>query len=117
MPYVTAAVVGLGTVTVVYVLYKWKQNYKKSKPPSKWKKIGDVDDLVLYPVKSMGPLQVNSFECSLMGPKIGLFRDRSFMVVNESGRFISARKYPKMIKVQQFMIYIKNDSFLLFYFF
>ena len=42
---------------------------------------------------------MKEFDCGIIGPKVGHIRDRVFMVTNTSSECITARTYPKMIKI------------------
>lgn len=51
-----------------------------------------VTDLFIYPVKSCAPLNVSR---AWIGPQ-GLVFDRRYMLVDPSGMFITARRYPQL---------------------
>lgn len=56
-----------------------------------------VSDLIIFPVKSCGPIHVNSFELGRFGPQ----GDRRWMLVEaDSGQFISQRQCPRMTLIQ-----------------
>ena len=52
----------------------------------------EVVALHVYPVKSMGGVSVPSFRMTDRGPE----HDRRFMLVDETGRFLSQREHPSM---------------------
>ena len=58
-----------------------------------------LTDISIYPIKSVTGLSVDSCDVSPMG----LTNDRTYMLVDDNGVFISQRKYPKMalIKVRR----------------
>lgn len=61
--------------------------------------MGEVTDLICYPIKSGGWIRLDEFECNQIGVGKGRMRDRTFMFVNENFNFITARKYPKLIHI------------------
>lgn len=97
LAYVTAAAVGAGTVMVF--LWWWWTRKQGEKPPSKWRKVGELSDLVAFPIKSLGPIRLTSMECTPLGLKSGWLRDRSLMVIDLEGHFVTARQQPKMVQV------------------
>ncbi|MCF6235517.1 MAG: MOSC domain-containing protein [Gammaproteobacteria bacterium] len=56
-----------------------------------------VSELAIYPVKSFAQITLNS----AFVDRFGLSQDRRWMVVDESGQFVTQRQYPKMCLVQQ----------------
>lgn len=42
---------------------------------------------------------VDELDCIVLGAQSKIIRDRTFMVVNSSGEFVTGRKYPKLVKV------------------
>ena len=97
LTYVSAAVVGAGTVVVFF--WWWWTKRQKDRPPSEWRKVGELSDLFVYPVKSLGVVRVNSMECTKLGLKSGWLRDRTLMVIDLNGHFVTARQWPKMVQV------------------
>ncbi|CAD1476740.1 unnamed protein product, partial [Heterotrigona itama] len=97
LTYVSAAVVGAGTVVVFF--WWWWTKRQKERPPSEWRKVGELSDLVVYPVKSLGPVRLNSLECTKLGLKSGWLRDRTLVVIDLNGHFVTARQWPKMVQV------------------
>ncbi|XP_055845835.1 mitochondrial amidoxime reducing component 2-like [Episyrphus balteatus] len=93
-----AAGIGFITASGLICIYKrYRDNYI---PPKEWKKIGELTDLICYPVKSCGPVRVSSIYCSKLGLENNLMRDRIFMLVGTNGDFVTARQYPKLVLVQ-----------------
>ncbi|KAK2584614.1 hypothetical protein KPH14_006964 [Odynerus spinipes] len=97
LAYVTAVAVGAGTA--VFFFWWWWNRRTKYRPPSKWRKVGELSDLVVYPVKSLGAIRCTSMECTRLGLKSGWLRDRTLMVINLDGNFVTGRQYPKMVQV------------------
>lgn len=57
---------------------------------------GIVSRLTIYPVKSCAPVHLSSMVMDAFGP----VWDRRYMVVDASGQFMTARKYPRMLRIQ-----------------
>lgn len=51
-----------------------------------------IHSLYIYPVKSLGPVRVDSFLCELRGPQ----HDREWMLVDENDKFLSQRDFPAL---------------------
>lgn len=58
-----------------------------------------MSDLLCYPIKSCGWIRLDEFDCIAIGVGSGNIGDRTFMVVNEDGEFVTARKYPNLTQV------------------
>lgn len=98
MAYVTAVVVGAGTA-VALAWWFWNRR-QREQPPKKWRKVGELSDLIVFPVKSLGPVRLNSMECTPLGLKDGWLRDRTLMVIDMNGHFVSGRQIPRMVQVK-----------------
>lgn len=87
-----------------YWLYRtWRLN----RPPSKWRRIGIVDRINIYPLKSAAPLELNSEDevtCDLLGLRFNAAHDRSLMLVGDQNQMISGRQYPKLVLVHPKML-------------
>ncbi|XP_066589167.1 mitochondrial amidoxime reducing component 2-like [Prorops nasuta] len=96
LTYATAAVVGAGTFILVWW---WWTRTNKQQPPKKWKKVGELSDLITFPVKALGPIRMNEMDCTYLGLKSGWCRDRTLMVIDLDGRFVTGRQYPRMVQI------------------
>lgn len=96
--YITAAVASAGALAGVYYIYC---HYKRSERaiPTEWKQVGTLSNIYVYPIKSCGPVILDTAECSLMGLKSGWLRDRFLMVVDEKNNFTTARAHPDLLTV------------------
>lgn len=69
-----------------------------------------VIDLIIYPIKSMGGISLKSAQLE----ERGLAYDRRWMLVDESGLFVSQRKYPKLalfhISIEDRSLLVLNKS-------
>lgn len=92
---------GIGIATVTgYGAFKFIRNYLDNKPPQNWRQVGELSDLFIYPIKSCGAIRVNHIDCTIIGPKLGLLRDRIFMITRTDGTYICARTFPKLLLIQ-----------------
>lgn len=60
----------------------------------RWKRVGKVSDLNMYPVKSCAAIKEQTFECGVLGLQHGVFHDRIMMIVNLKGQSVTARIKP-----------------------
>uniref|UniRef100_A0A1Q3FM35 Putative molybdenum cofactor sulfurase n=1 Tax=Culex tarsalis TaxID=7177 RepID=A0A1Q3FM35_CULTA len=92
---------GVGIVSATgYGVYKYLANYWDNKPPQKWRQVGELAELYIYPIKSCGAIRVNHMDCTVIGPKLGLLRDRIMMITRTDGTYICARTFPKLLLIQ-----------------
>ncbi|XP_044731243.1 mitochondrial amidoxime-reducing component 1-like [Chrysoperla carnea] len=93
--------VGIGASVGVAVIgvALWVK-HRRNKLPTKWQKVGEISDLICFPIKSCAPIRETEMEATNLGLKKGLIRDRVFMVVNLEGEFVTARQIPKMVLIQ-----------------
>ncbi|XP_052900627.1 mitochondrial amidoxime reducing component 2-like isoform X2 [Anopheles moucheti] len=97
-----AVAAGVGVASAIgYGVYRLLKYRAEQQPPAEWRRVGEVSDLWIYPIKSCGAVRVRQFQCSPIGPQLGLLRDRIFMVVkSEDGKFITGRAHPTLVLVQ-----------------
>lgn len=55
-----------------------------------------VKKLVIYPVKSLRGIEVDELEITSTGSMYGIFHDRMFLLISETGTLISQRTKPKL---------------------
>lgn len=59
-----------------------------------------MSELVCFPIKSCGPINVNTIKCTNLGVEDNLLRDRTFMVLlSSNGKFTTARQFPKLVHI------------------
>lgn len=63
----------------------------------RWRKVGELSDLLCYPIKSCGWIRIDELDCNKIGVQQNFMRDRTFMIVTSEGEFVTARKYPKLV--------------------
>uniref|UniRef100_A0A182KH34 MOSC domain-containing protein n=1 Tax=Anopheles christyi TaxID=43041 RepID=A0A182KH34_9DIPT len=97
-----AIAAGVGVASALgYGVYRLLKYRAEQQPPTEWHRVGEVSDLWIYPIKSCGAVRVRQFQCSPIGPQLGLLRDRIFMVVKSAdGKFITGRTHPTLVLVQ-----------------
>ncbi|XP_023292870.2 mitochondrial amidoxime-reducing component 1 [Lucilia cuprina] len=100
-----ALYIGLGlgatmlTGALSYVYYKY---LKRDVMPLKWRRVGTLEQINLFPIKSCAPLEVSAEEellCEVLGLRYKGIRDRALMLVNDKYEMITARVYPKLVLV------------------
>ncbi|XP_053684312.1 mitochondrial amidoxime-reducing component 1-like [Sabethes cyaneus] len=95
---VLAALGGVAVTAAVGSHYMKKR--RENTPPKMWRKIAELNEIYIYPVKSCAPIKLSRATCSSIGPRRNLLRDRSFMVTNLDGKWLTARQKPKMVLIQ-----------------
>lgn len=102
---------GIGTAAAVVVssliLY---QKRNKHVMPKEWRYVGDITEIISYPIKSCGPIRYSSVNCTVIGIEHDNLYDRTFLVTDLDGNFITARRYPKMVTI---MPKIQNNKLLI----
>ncbi|XP_055845845.1 mitochondrial amidoxime-reducing component 1-like isoform X2 [Episyrphus balteatus] len=91
--------IGLGVTVISGISYLYYRYTKKEVIPTKWKLVGKLDELFLYPVKSCGPIELDEAVCENLGVRKGDIKDRALMIIEESGQVVTARQYPHMFKI------------------
>ncbi|EFN73480.1 MOSC domain-containing protein 1, mitochondrial [Camponotus floridanus] len=97
LAFVTTAVVSAGMA--VFVIWGWWTKKQKLQPPSKWRKVGELNDIMVFPIKSLGIIRMKEMECTTLGLRLNWLKDRMLMVIDLKGQFLSARQLPKMINI------------------
>ena len=68
--------------------------------PREWREVGEVQQLYLYPVKSLSCVPVNSFTTGPWAAESGDMVDRQLIVLDKKGKMATARKWPNMTLVE-----------------
>ncbi|XP_030081223.1 mitochondrial amidoxime reducing component 2 isoform X2 [Drosophila hydei] len=97
--------IGMGVSLVAvggagYLVYR---HLHRDLMPVKWRRVGTLQRVNVFPVKSCAPLEHDSqqeYDCDVLGIGIGNVRDRKFMLVNDNNEMITARAYPHMVLIQ-----------------
>nr|CAD7601814.1 unnamed protein product [Timema genevievae] len=98
----TLAATALAAGLVARRYGRWKNN----RPPVKWRRVGELLELTLYPLKSGRGIDLEEADCAELGlrttdKKPLVLRDRFFLAYNaSSGEFVTARGHPKMVLIQ-----------------
>lgn len=92
---------GVGLISAAVIIYNiYKRSQRRNDSDSTWKPVGVVTGLNIHPVKSCHRLEVGEANCGKLGLYNEDFVDRSFMVVNKSNLFLTARKHPEMVMIK-----------------
>ncbi|KAK9888128.1 hypothetical protein WA026_000398 [Henosepilachna vigintioctopunctata] len=93
----------VGITGCCYFIYK---KLKSKRPPTTWRKLANVTNLYVYPLKSGRYIELDKVECTKFGFSLPTketnfqLRDRSFIVYGENDSVgKSARIYPKMVLI------------------
>ncbi|XP_059617977.1 mitochondrial amidoxime reducing component 2-like [Phlebotomus argentipes] len=90
---------GIGVVAATFG-YFYRKKLLES-PPRRWIRVGELTDLMIYPIKSCAGISVKTIQCSVLGLKEREhMRDRVFMITSLEGQGITARSHPKIVKIQ-----------------
>lgn len=94
-----AAGVGVGVgVGALLAWWAWRRHHQ-SDTPARWEEVGEVSELVIYPLKSGRGIKVTEAEATRYGLAVDYLEDRSFMAVNKEGKFLTGRQLPKLTTV------------------
>lgn len=66
----------------------------------RWRKVGEISDLICYPIKSCASIRLKSIYCNELCLEDGNLRDRVFMAITPEGQFITGRAQPKLVQIQ-----------------
>ncbi|XP_063775925.1 mitochondrial amidoxime reducing component 2-like isoform X2 [Pseudophryne corroboree] len=83
---------GLGAAVAVTWLFQWKTKRRL-------RKVGEVSQLFLYPVKSCRGIALEEVECREYGLRSGHLRDRHWLVVKENKVQVTASQEPRMVLI------------------
>lgn len=90
-------------ITIGGVGYWFYIRSKRDVMPLKWRRIGTLKQINVFPVKSCAPIKdfdQSSFKCGVLGISNGIVHDRKFMLINDNNEMITARGYPHMVQIQ-----------------
>lgn len=109
LTYTSAIIAGTGLIAAWWL---WERRRRRERKPEKWRKVGELTSILCYPIKSLGPVRLDSTECTQLGLKSGWIRDRTLMVIDLQGKCVTARHYPKMVKVRRFFSSLIHGNWL-----
>jgi len=96
--------VGVGLVAVGGASYLLYRHLTRDVMPQKWRRVGTVERVHFFPVKSCAPLQISKtgveYDCDVLSMSFEGIRDRTLMVVNDNNEMVTARVYPHMTQIQ-----------------
>ncbi|XP_001648334.2 mitochondrial amidoxime-reducing component 1 [Aedes aegypti] len=91
---------GVGTIAVGAVGACHIKKRIDNTPPKLWRRVGEINEIYVFPIKSCAPIRMSRVKCSDLGPQRNMMRDRIFMVTNLEGKWVTARQKPKMVLIQ-----------------
>ncbi|XP_052058728.1 mitochondrial amidoxime-reducing component 1-like isoform X1 [Mytilus californianus] len=74
--------------------------YCRRKKLQRFEKIGTIKSINQFPVKSGGPIHLDSAKCTVTGLHYNNITDRHWMVIRRDGAFLDARKEPKLVLIK-----------------
>ncbi|KAJ3613141.1 hypothetical protein NHX12_019393 [Muraenolepis orangiensis] len=84
-----------GTVVTVVLVILYALRLRREEKV----RVGQVSQLLIYPLKSARSVSVKLAECHKMGLRNGALRDRHWMVVTEEGRMVIGTHEPRLVLV------------------
>ncbi|XP_013100391.2 mitochondrial amidoxime reducing component 2 [Stomoxys calcitrans] len=95
------ATIGLATISVSYVVYRRRQKSrgKKLSNNPKWKQVGTVKEISMYPLQSGTPLIIPNAKCDSFGISIRGLRDRCLVLLNAQDEAAFSGTYPSMLAI------------------
>lgn len=90
----------VGTIAATALGAYYVKKHIENTPPKMWRRVGEINEIFVYPIKSCAPIKVSKIICTMLGPRRNLLRDRIFMVTNVDGKWVTARQKPKMVLIQ-----------------
>ncbi|KAL7305001.1 hypothetical protein TKK_0002791 [Trichogramma kaykai] len=105
----------------IYLRWKRHRDEKNEMKNWRWHKVGEVDNLIVYPVRSMRGIRLDSAYCHRRGLcHDEWLRDRYFAVVDLSGYYVDPDKDRKIRNIQPCMMesilvltYTHRDGFMM----
>ncbi|XP_017847562.1 mitochondrial amidoxime reducing component 2 [Drosophila busckii] len=100
--------VGVGLVAIGGAGYLLCRHLRRPEPmPEKWRRVGTVQRINLFPIKSCGVLVnpgAEEYDCDWLGLGIGELRDRKLMLLTEKNEMVTGRTYPTLLLIQSKML-------------
>ncbi|XP_052843036.1 mitochondrial amidoxime-reducing component 1 [Drosophila gunungcola] len=95
--------VGVGLVAVGGASYLLYRHLTRDVMPQKWRRVGTVQRIHFFPVKSCAPLEIAQpdveYDVDVLSMSFEGIRDRTLMVVNDQNEMVTARVYPQMTQI------------------
>ncbi|XP_004535363.1 mitochondrial amidoxime-reducing component 1 [Ceratitis capitata] len=100
---VSNVAIGIGVALASGFSYWYYLQWKKRNAvPEKWRRIGTLDQINIFPIKSCAPLKLDAdtaVECDILGLRLHGCRDRALMLINDANEMITARVYPRLVLI------------------
>ncbi|KAJ9591663.1 hypothetical protein L9F63_001808 [Diploptera punctata] len=106
-PQNTVLVIGTAAVIITTVVAAWlhQKILGRNRIPTKWRKVGEVREMIIYPLKSGTGVNLQEAVCTDLGlQSIGQdttqLLDRTFLVFGSEDRtYMTAARFPKMVLI------------------
>lgn len=90
--------IGAGIGAALVGWWAWQRSSTPPLPDS-WEEVGEVSELVIYPVKSARGLRQKEGQAGIYGLSSNHLEDRVFMVVNAEGTLVTSRQAARLAAV------------------
>ncbi|ESP03080.1 hypothetical protein LOTGIDRAFT_212579 [Lottia gigantea] len=87
----------LSTLAVTKYVFAGYLRWKRSKD---FVKVGTIECVYCFPIKSCSGMKVQQAECSKLGIRVHGVTDRHYLVIQPNGDFITQRQEPKMALIK-----------------
>lgn len=97
----TIIIASLGTISLTYIAYYINKRKRLQNLPkhANWIKVGTVQEIALYPIRSAAANLLDKVECKFDGLYWDDVKDRALLIGDENGKFPFAGIYPKMLSI------------------
>ncbi|PNF37256.1 Mitochondrial amidoxime-reducing component 1 [Cryptotermes secundus] len=102
----TTLVIGMAAVLLTVAVAWWHQRIQgRKKIPTKWRQVGEVSEMTIYPLKSGRGVDLKEAFCTdlglrTIGDETTQLLDRTFLVFGSDDRtYMTAARFPKMLLI------------------
>ncbi|XP_069697211.1 mitochondrial amidoxime-reducing component 1-like isoform X1 [Periplaneta americana] len=106
VPQSSTVVIGTAALLLTVAVAWWHQKLLgKNRIPSKWRRVGEVSQMTIYPLKSGRGVDLDEAWCTelglrSLGDETTILLDRTFLVFgSEDRKYMTAARFPKMLLV------------------
>ncbi|XP_068246122.1 mitochondrial amidoxime reducing component 2-like [Palaemon carinicauda] len=87
--------VGAGVGAALVGWWAWRR-FSTPPLPDKWEEVGEVSELVIYPLKSARGILLKEAQAGIYGLSVDHLEDRALMIINAEGIFVSGRQASRL---------------------
>ncbi|XP_068246121.1 mitochondrial amidoxime reducing component 2-like [Palaemon carinicauda] len=91
--------VGVGVGAALVSWWAWRR-FSTPTLPDKWEEVGEVSELIIFPLKSARGIRQGEVKAGIYGVKVDNLDDRSFMVISAQGSSISCKQAEPLAAVE-----------------